>query len=50
MTMATPERRDCAPTSSGANPSLDAPNRLHSAMMTVMMIEALTEWRDLGVE
>ena len=42
MAMAPPERRECVPTSSGANPSLAAPTILHSALRTVMMMEALT--------
>ena len=45
MTMAPPERRECVPTSSGANPSLAAPTRLHSALRTVMTTEVLTEQR-----
>ena len=43
--MAPPERRECVPTSSGENPSLDVPTRLHSALMTDMIFEALTERR-----
>ena len=43
MAMALPERRECTPTSSVANPSLAAPTHLHSALMTVVMLEALTE-------
>ena len=45
MAMDPPEQRECAPTSSGENPSLAAPTRLHSALRTVMMMEALTEQR-----
>ena len=43
MDMAPPERRECIPTSSGANPSLAAPTHLYSARRTVMTMEALTE-------
>ena len=43
IAMAPSERRECVPTSSGANPSLAAPTRLHSSLMTVMMFKALTE-------
>ena len=45
MAMALPEQRECAPTSSGENPSLDAPTRLHYSLMTARMLEALTERR-----
>ena len=49
MDMAPPERRECVLKSSGANPSLFDPTRLHSALRTVMIIEALTDWIPLGV-
>ena len=45
MAMAPPERRECVPTSYGVNPSLNAPTRLHSALRTVIMMEAMTERR-----
>ena len=45
MAMAPPERREWVPTSSEANPSLATPTRLHSALMVVIMMEALTEQR-----
>ena len=41
--MAPLEQRECAPTPSGANPSLVAPNRQALSLMTEMMFEALTE-------
>ena len=45
MAMVLTERRECVPTSSGENPSLSMPTRLHSALRTVMTMEALTERR-----
>ena len=45
MAMALPEERECVPTSSGENPSLAAPTRFHSALITEMTSEALTERR-----
>ena len=45
MAVAPLERRECVLTSSGENPSLAAPTRLHSALRTVMMMETLTERR-----
>ena len=47
--MALPERRECVPTSPGENLSLAAPTRLHSALTTEMMFEALTERRPCAV-
>ena len=38
------ERRECVPTSSGANPSLAAPTRRVSVLMIEMIFEALVEW------
>ena len=49
MAMAPPEHRKCIPTSSGENPSLAAPTRLHSALMAEMMFEVLTEQRPCAV-
>ena len=49
MAMDLPDQRECVPKSSGAKPSLAAPTRLHSALMTAMMLEALTEQRPWGV-
>ena len=43
MAVAPPEQRECVPTSSGANQSLAAPTRFHSALRKVMMVEELTE-------
>ena len=45
MAMAPPERRECVPTSSWSNLSLDAPTRLHSTLRRVITMEALTERR-----
>ena len=45
VAMAPPERRECVLKSSGANPILAAPTRLHSALMTEMMFEVLTKQR-----
>ena len=45
MAMAPPERRECVPTSSGENPSLDVHTHFHSALRKVMTMEALTERR-----
>ena len=45
MVMAPPEQRKCVPTSSGAKPSLAAPTCRHSALVTAMMFDALTERR-----
>ena len=45
MAMDPLEQRECQPTSSRANPSLDAPTFLNSTLMTEMMLEALTEQR-----
>ena len=44
------EWREFVPTSSGVNPSLAAPTRMRTALMTAMMLESLTEWRPWGVE
>ena len=46
MAMALTERRECSPTPSGANMSLAAPARLHSALMAVGAdrSEALGGW------
>ena len=41
--IAPPERRECLPTYSEANPSLAAPTRQVLAMMTEILFEALTE-------
>ena len=41
--MNMPERRECVPTSFGANLSLDAPTRQISDLMTEIIFEALTE-------
>ena len=43
MTMAPPERGECVPASSGANPSLAAPTHLHSNLRKVIMMEAMTD-------
>ena len=48
MAMTLSERIECVPTSSGANPSLAVPTCLYSALMTVMMLEALAERRPCG--
>ena len=45
MAMAPPERRECVPTSSGEKPSLATPTFRHLALMTAMMLDALTEQR-----
>ena len=45
MAMAPPERRECVPMSSRAKPSLAAPTRRHSALVTAMMLDVLTERR-----
>ena len=45
MAMDPPEQRECILTSSGSDPSLDAPTHLHSAQMMEMMFEALTKRR-----
>ena len=49
MDMAHPEQREFVPKSSGAKPSLAAPTRLHSALMTAMTLAALMEQRPWGV-
>ena len=45
IAMAPPDQRECVPTSSEEKPSLVAPTRRHSDMMTAMMMDALTEQR-----
>ena len=45
MAVDQPERKERIPTSSGENPSLAAPTGFHSALRTVMMMEALTKRR-----
>ena len=45
MDLAPPERRECVPASSGANPSLAAPTWRVSALMIKIIFEALTEQR-----
>ena len=45
MAMALLELRECVPTSSGANPSLDVPTREFLALMMEMMFKALTDRR-----
>ena len=49
MTMDPQEQRECALTSSWEKLSLDVPIRLHSPLMTVMMLEALMEQMPWGV-
>ena len=44
MAMDPPEQRECVPTSSRENMSLDLPNRRVSVLMMEMMLEALNEW------
>ena len=43
MAMAPPEQRDCVLTSSRAKQSLAAPTCRHLALMTAMILDALTE-------
>ena len=45
MAMAPPERRECVPTSSGANPILAAPTHLHPTLRWVIRMEVLTDQR-----
>ena len=45
VAMSPPERKECVPASSGANLSLATTTCLHSALMTEMMFEVLTEQR-----
>ena len=43
ISMALPERRECVPTYSRANPSMSTPTRQVSDRRTVMMYKALME-------
>ena len=45
VAVALPEQREWVPTSSGVNLGLAAPTRLHSALRTLVMMEALNERR-----
>ena len=43
MAMDMPYQRECVPASSGENPSLFVPTRLHSSLRTMIMMEALAK-------
>ena len=45
MAMDPTEQIECVPTSSRENPSLAAPTRWASSLMTEMVFEVMTEWR-----